>query len=996
MSDPNYISPLLDGFVVGDPISNHDGVRCCPAMRENSDEKYIVKIISIPPTQKQLDALLLTGAFADAASATGYFKETADEVVKEAEILKQLSKLDGFLPYTDWQVVPMQNNQLGYEIYLVSPYKRSLEKHLRRNTMTHLGAVNLGLDLCAALSICRRAGFMYVDLKPTNIYLSGKRGFRIGDLGFVSLKSLKYSSLPGKYRSRYSAPELHDPLATLNPTADIYSVGMILYQIYNNGELPFADHAPAKALPAPMNADYEMAEIIAKALNPNPRKRWQTPIEMGQALVSYMQRNTINDTPIVPPSAKPEPISPPDGSAQAGTDSSEAAQISDPVSGETQADAAVSDELAFLNDMVSDETAPDADGGEDVADGAMTDEVSRMLAQADELLLAQQDFEPIAVPDAEPEIREPVFSVPNRTVAAEQPRADDDDFPPIVHNTTEDDYLDDDFDDLDFGSLLDPDGSAAARGQKPVQPQEPDDDRDFAVRHRRKKRNPVVAWLITILLLALLGAGGFFLKVYYLLPIDNMEIFGSRDTVTVLVTTDADESLLSVLCTDTNGNISSVKLSGGKAVFTGLDPSTTYKFSLEADGFHGLFGVKPCSYTTIAQTKISDFSAKAGDEDGSIILNFSVTGPEQEWMVEYTAEGEEPNSVSFTGHTVTIQGLSVGKTYSFKLVSPVEDLWITGNTALDFLASKIIVAENLCVVSLIDNVLTVQWDTPKNMAVDGWSVRCYAEQGYDETIFVVNNEAQFTNIDASTAYTVEVTASGMSQSARTYVTANSMTLTSLSVKTSQTDRNALDVTWKYEGTAPAGGWLMTYSSGADEEPTVVSCKSNTGMIPSKVPGSTYHVTIQAADGSTVFGGKTSYDTHKAKDFNSLSVDSSQLQVSLCPTPSKSGWTYKDISKDAYRSVFTATEKASLVLYTPKKPAGSSTKTEVMIVVRDDAGNPVLSTYKISTIRWNELWKNQSQYCTLDIPALPSKPGNYTVEVYFGGDHVTSKPLTITE
>ena len=38
-----------------------------------------------------------------------------------------------------------------------------------------------------------------------------------------------------------------------------------------------------------------------KAIDPNPRKRWQTPIEMGQALVSYMQRNTVQDVPIVPP-----------------------------------------------------------------------------------------------------------------------------------------------------------------------------------------------------------------------------------------------------------------------------------------------------------------------------------------------------------------------------------------------------------------------------------------------------------------------------------------------------------------------------------------------------------------------------------------------------------------------------------------------------------------------------------------------------------------------
>ena len=69
MSEPKLISPMLDNFEIGGPISDHDGVRCCPAMRKNSDEKYIVKIISVPASQTKLDALLLTGAYPDKEAA---------------------------------------------------------------------------------------------------------------------------------------------------------------------------------------------------------------------------------------------------------------------------------------------------------------------------------------------------------------------------------------------------------------------------------------------------------------------------------------------------------------------------------------------------------------------------------------------------------------------------------------------------------------------------------------------------------------------------------------------------------------------------------------------------------------------------------------------------------------------------------------------------------------------------------------------------------------
>ena len=299
MSDPKLISPLLDGFAMGSPLGEHDGVRCCPAIRENSDKKYIVKIIAIPASQVQMDALLLAGAYRDPADAMDYFKRQGEDVMKEAELLKKLSALEGFLPYEAWQMEPITKHRLGYEVYLVSSYKRSLDKYVRRNPVTHLEAMNMGLDLCDALSVCRQAGALYVDLKPSNVFLSEKKEYRIGDLGFVSLDALSYTALPDKYRSPYSPPELSDPMASLDLTADTYALGMILYQLYNEGQLPSRGE-PEEALPPPINADYELAEIIMKAISPDPSQRWKDPKDMGKALVDYMQRNTVNNDPITP------------------------------------------------------------------------------------------------------------------------------------------------------------------------------------------------------------------------------------------------------------------------------------------------------------------------------------------------------------------------------------------------------------------------------------------------------------------------------------------------------------------------------------------------------------------------------------------------------------------------------------------------------------------------------------------------------------------------
>ena len=963
MSDQKLISPLLDGFVMGDPLSSHDGVCCCPAMKENSDEKYIVKIISIPASQKELDALLLTGAYPDAASAVAYFKELTDGTVKEAELLQQLSKLEGFLSYEGWQVVPM-DDKLGYRIYLVGTYKRSLEKFLRRNTMTHLGAVNLGLDLCAALAICRRAGYLFVDLKPENIYLTGEREYRIGDLGFARLGSMKYTSLPAKYRSRYTPPELHDALATMNPTADIDAVGMILYQIYNNGVLPFEEKAPNKVLPAPQNADYEMAEIIQKAIAPNPRNRYQTPIEMGQALVSYMQRNTINDVPIVPPAA-PAPVPEPVGEPEAAEPTGEPAVDS----------VEPQDDLSFMDGLITDETAP---GDEDSAGSVeMTAEGSDLLAQADDLLAG----EPADTSEAPAQTDTPADSgeQPDSATPAEP------DASPAS-------------DDLYVAAWSQKDGSGTLTDEYDTGDDDDDDEDDEPAiaessRPTGKKKHAWIGVAGILLVLAIAVCGGlFFYRNYYLLNIDKLYISGAKDTITVDLTTEVDESLLTVVCTDTYGNRKTAPVQNGQAVFTELSPGTQYSITLEVAGFHKLHGSTTGKYGTQEQTNIVDFTAKTGPEDGSVVLNFTVEGPEtQDWIVEYTAEDEPAKSVSFTGHMVTINALTVGKTYTFHLASPPgTELYMAGNDTLEFTASQIVMAQNLAIVSCVDGVLTAQWNN--DPAVESWTVRCYAENGYDETVTVTEPSAAFSGISTDTAYTVEVLASGMTQSVRAFVTANPTTISGFTAE-APADSAALNVHWDYAGAAPDGGWLLMYSIDGSEAYEVVKCSENKAVIEQRIPKSTYSFTLQAADGSTVFGGYGQFTCPEAPAFDNYGLKASEIKGNLCKTPAKEGWTYQDVSESDYTDNFALGEKISLVLYGTKAFRADNADTSVMFVLRDGQGHARTDLLRTQTLSWKAMWNKR--YCTLELPAVPDAPGDYTVELYFDNTFVLSKSFTVS-
>ncbi len=1037
MSELKLISPLLDGFMMGDPISSHDGVRCCPAMKENSDDKYIVKIISVPASQKQLDALLLTGAYKDASAAAEYFKELAEDTVKEARLLQQLAKLEGFLSYEGWQIVPMEGDEVGFDVYLLGSYKRSLEKFLRRNTMTHLNAVNLGIDLCAALSLCRRAGFIYTDLKPTNIYISGQQEYRIGDLGFAKLSAMKYTSMPSKYISRYTPPELHDPFATLNPTVDTYAVGMILYQIYNHGDIPFATKAPLRTLPAPLNADYEMAEIILKACDPNPRKRYQTPIEMGQALVSYMQRNSVNDVPIVPPTVEnipAEPIAPEQEEIpleeSVATDVI-AAQPETIEEAPVEAAEELSEELRFMNELVSDDTAPGADESDDLVDAQTSDEVDQILAQADELIShemdiaveaevieeniteeAAEEIEEAAEEEIEEAVEEettedsveavadeaeavelsmenPAENLPETAteeeVASDSTEEDLDlDFDLTASETeTADDTTDDD---LDFGLPTDDTVPVPSVGA------DIEEDDDFFEDAKPRKKRSWVGLLVTVLILALLAGGGYYYySNLYLLNIDNMSISGHESSVTVELTTQADDALLKVVCTDTYGNKQELPVSNGKVVFNNMNPDTTYKFVVETNQLHKVTGASTGSYTTAEVTTIVDFSAKAGNEDGSVILNFTVDGPElPDWTVEYTAEGEQAKSVTFTGHMATINDLAIGKNYTFTLV-PTGDLYVTGNTTLEYLASKIVVAKNLSIVSCENGVLTAQWRNDEDTPAESWSVRCYAENGYDETIIVTDTTAQFDNISADHAYTVEVTATGMSQSARAFVTANPAVVSDIQV--AHVEGTGLTISWSSDK-EPANGWLVMYSVDGSDTTEMAECTGTTAVIKHVIPEASYKFQIAAVDGTTVFGGTAEFSGIEKTTFYKHALSATSIQSSLCRTPEKDGWTHEDVSDNSYTTSYAVGESASLVLYTSARFYLDTDDTAVMFVIRNAEGKVIPNLTRTITKGWQDLWPGVGKYCYLDVPVMPTVEGQYSIEVYFDGAAVLTKNFSI--
>lgn len=1008
MSETKTVSSLLDGFSMGSPISEHHGIRCCPAIKENTDKKYIIKVISVPASQVQMDALLLAGAYKDPADVMEYFRRTGEEILKEAELLKTLSKLDGFLSYETWQMMPITRRRLGYEIYLVGSYKRSLEKYVKRNPVTHLEAVNLGLDLCSALSVCRQAGSLYADLKPSNIFVSDKKEYRIGDLGFVSLDALGYSALPDKYYSPYTPPELLDPMASLNLTADTYAVGMILYQLYNDGQLPFKGLAPEEPLPSPANADYELAEIIMKAIQPEISERWQDPKDMGKALAAYLQRNVVNDVPITPHTpleVKPEDVLIPqkkqktaaeeitEGSAEAETISGEMTATEETLTAEVTAEVDVEtlpasqepeqalseSEEVPAEDLTSEaeetgedspeETVPEdlpfsekqaseVSTEEDISPEPLSDELSRIFARADDLI---------------------AHETPDGVVIPEIPEAPD----PFDFVEADPDEIDDS--DIPFDPVMDAGEETPKKNKK---------EKTFVDPKYKRRKKRFFSTIVFLLIACLIGLGGFwYYQNLYLLSVHAITIEGDQTQITVSVDAEAEDSKLSVTCSDHYGNMVTQGLSGGKAVFTDLLPNTMYTIEVEVDGFHALVGKTSDVYTTEATTNIVTFTSVAGAEDGSVVLNFTVDGEEPEkWKVIYSAEGEAEQQESFSGHSVTIDGLSIGKVYTFTLDAG-EQFALGGEKTLQLMATRLILAENLSVTSSNGTDITVHWNAPGDVIVDSWDVRCYNTVGYEEQITVSDTQAMFPGMDPAFSYTIEVTASGMTQPARTGITAHPINISALNVDDSSHEN--LKLKWDYTGNDPEDGWLVMYHFDGSEKQIVKAEKASVNISP-KIPGAKYVFTIQAADGTSVFSNVHPYTCPAGAPFDKHSLTAEQLKVDLLKTPEEDTWYYESISDDALTNTFPVGDSISIVLRSESTFYLPNAQLDILYVIRDSYGNVLPDLVSEENTYWKELWTGGDvKNGELTLPKVPGNAGEYVLHLYFDGMTVAEIPFTIT-
>lgn len=171
-------------------------------------------------------------------------------------------------------------------------------------------AIDIAVQILDALQYAHDKGVIHKDIKPENILVDKKKlelkdgrkallyWVKITDLGLGKFPEMRQSDITKSDDSHtaglraisgtmfYMAPEQMNPNVTIDRRADIYSVGVVLYEMLT-GELPLGMDLPSELNPV---VPAELDRIVKRALSIDRDTRYRTCDEIKSELIKAKER----------------------------------------------------------------------------------------------------------------------------------------------------------------------------------------------------------------------------------------------------------------------------------------------------------------------------------------------------------------------------------------------------------------------------------------------------------------------------------------------------------------------------------------------------------------------------------------------------------------------------------------------------------------------------------------------------------------------------------